>query len=235
MILRAPRVHCYFPAGTPSLRPPRAHCTVLRRGEALALRWPDVDLERGALRIRETLRIDGRLLVTEPETAKSKRFVPISVQTERLLRDLRDARPRSACAPARPGSRAATCSPPSSANPATRATPCGPSRQRPPGPGSRRGPAPAPALGGQRDAHAWRPAPGGLRGPRPLIGRDHRRRLRARRTRRFARRHRHPRRRPRQVRVTKWWSDRSGKPSGAVPDFSGTAPDLRFHCRADRI
>jgi integrase len=154
MILRGPRVHCYFPAGTPSLRPPRAHRTVLRLGEALALRWPDVDLERGALRIRGTLRIDGRLLVTEPETAKPKRFVPISVQTERLLRDLRDARPRTACAPARPGSRAATCSPPSSANPATRATPCGPSRQRPPGPGSRGGPAPAPALGGQRDAHA---------------------------------------------------------------------------------
>jgi integrase len=47
MILRGPRVHCHFPAGTPSLRPPRAHRTVLRRGEALALRWPDVDLERG--------------------------------------------------------------------------------------------------------------------------------------------------------------------------------------------
>ncbi|MCW2742975.1 MAG: Phage integrase [Blastococcus sp.] len=117
MFLRGPRVHCYFPAGTPSLRPTRAHRTVLRRGEALALRWPDVDLERGALRIRGTLRIDGRLLVTEPETAEPKRFVPISVQ-------------------ARPTRRP---------------------RQRPPGPGSRRGPAPAPALGGRRDAHARAP------------------------------------------------------------------------------
>ena len=39
--------------------------------------------------MRGTLaRIDGQLLVTEPKTAKSKRFVPISEPAERLLRDL---------------------------------------------------------------------------------------------------------------------------------------------------
>ena len=172
MILRGPRVHCHFPAGPPSLRPPRgtAPCCAAARPW---LSGGPTSISSGGRSGSGNQRIDGRLLVTEPETAKSKRFVPISVQTERLLRDLRDARPRSAWASARPGRRAATCSPPSSANPATRATPCGPSRQRPPGPGSRRGPAPAPALGGQRDAHAWRPAQGGLRDPRPPIGRDH--------------------------------------------------------------
>lgn len=64
--------------------------TGLRRGEALALKWSDVDLEHGRLRVRGTLaRIDGELVVTEPKTAKSKRFVPISAPAERVLRELR--------------------------------------------------------------------------------------------------------------------------------------------------
>jgi integrase len=66
--------------------------TGLRRGEALALQWTDVDLAKGMLRVRGTFsRIDGELLVTEPKTAKSKRFVPISAPAERLLRDLQAA------------------------------------------------------------------------------------------------------------------------------------------------
>jgi integrase len=61
--------------------------TALRRGEALALQWSDVDLDKGPLRVRGTLsRIDGQLLVTEPKPAKSKRFVPISEPAEQLLR-----------------------------------------------------------------------------------------------------------------------------------------------------
>ncbi len=60
--------------------------TGLRRGEALALQWSDVDLVKGVLRVRGTLsRIDGELTVTEPKTAKSKRFLPISEPAERLL------------------------------------------------------------------------------------------------------------------------------------------------------
>jgi integrase len=62
----------------------------LRRGEALALQWSDVDLAKGMLRVLGTLsRIEGELLVTEPKTAKSKLFVRISAPAERLLRDLR--------------------------------------------------------------------------------------------------------------------------------------------------
>jgi integrase len=60
--------------------------TGLRRGEALALQWSDVDLGKGTLRVRGTLsRIDGHLVVTEPKTAKSKRSLPISQPAERLL------------------------------------------------------------------------------------------------------------------------------------------------------
>src|SRR3954470_13905163 len=60
--------------------------TGLRRGEALALKWTDVDLERHTLRVRGTLsRIDGQLTVTEPKTAKSRRFVPISAPAQQLL------------------------------------------------------------------------------------------------------------------------------------------------------
>lgn len=63
--------------------------TGLRRGEALALQWADVDFARSLLRVRGTLsRIDGELLVTEPKTAKSKRFVPLSEPTARLLHDV---------------------------------------------------------------------------------------------------------------------------------------------------
>jgi len=55
-------------------------------------RWTDVDLERKTLRVRGTLaRIDGDLVVTDPETAKSRRFVPISAPTERILREIRTA------------------------------------------------------------------------------------------------------------------------------------------------
>ena len=64
--------------------------TGLRRGEALALLWSDVDLEKGLLRVRGTLaRVQGRLLVTEPKTAKSRRFVSLSAPAERLLHGIR--------------------------------------------------------------------------------------------------------------------------------------------------
>ena len=43
--------------------------TGLRRGEALALRWSDVDLTNGLLRVRGTLsRVNGHLVISEPKT-----------------------------------------------------------------------------------------------------------------------------------------------------------------------
>jgi integrase len=54
----------------------------------LALQWSDIDLRRGTLRVRGTpARVEGRLPVTEPKTAKSKRVVPISEPVEQLLHD----------------------------------------------------------------------------------------------------------------------------------------------------
>lgn len=64
--------------------------TGLRRGEALALHWRDVDLEEGLLRVRGTLaRVDGELVVTDTKTEKSKRPVPLSPDAVEILRKVR--------------------------------------------------------------------------------------------------------------------------------------------------
>ena len=50
----------------------------LRRGEALDLRWCDVDLTLGELRISQTLqRVEGRLQVVPPKSERSRRRVPL--------------------------------------------------------------------------------------------------------------------------------------------------------------
>lgn len=51
--------------------------TGLRRGEALALRWEDVDLDRGEARVSGTLvrQDDGPLEVVKTKTARSRRVV----------------------------------------------------------------------------------------------------------------------------------------------------------------
>jgi integrase len=62
--------------------------TGLRRGEALALHWSDVDLASGHVRVRWTLsRIERRLVFDEPKTERSRRFVPLpSPVTDTLKR-----------------------------------------------------------------------------------------------------------------------------------------------------
>ncbi|MDV2684010.1 site-specific integrase [Alkalihalophilus lindianensis] len=51
----------------------------LRRGEVLGLKWEDIDLGKGKLRVRRSLtRINGRLSFKEPKTLKSKRQISIS-------------------------------------------------------------------------------------------------------------------------------------------------------------
>lgn len=66
--------------------------TGMRRGEALALRWEDVDLEAGVLRVRGTLsRVDGELVRTNPKTAKSTREIPVTPGVVALIRSHRDA------------------------------------------------------------------------------------------------------------------------------------------------
>jgi integrase len=69
--------------------------TGLRRGEALALRWADVDLDRQVLRVRGTLtRADGQLVVTSTKTEKSRRTVPLSVSAITMLEQVRSRQRR---------------------------------------------------------------------------------------------------------------------------------------------
>jgi integrase len=50
----------------------------LRLGEALGLRWEDVDFENQTLSVRQALqRVDGKLQFVEPKSDKSRRSVPL--------------------------------------------------------------------------------------------------------------------------------------------------------------
>jgi integrase len=61
--------------------------TGLRRGEALALYWSDIDLDGAMLRVRWTLTrtSQGRQL-GEPKSEKSRRTVPLPRSTVEVLR-----------------------------------------------------------------------------------------------------------------------------------------------------
>ena len=61
--------------------------TGLRRGEALGLRWEDVDLEAGRLAVRRALVPSGReVLVSEPKTARGRRVVALDPETVAVLK-----------------------------------------------------------------------------------------------------------------------------------------------------
>ncbi|GAB3607945.1 site-specific integrase [Humibacter ginsengiterrae] len=61
--------------------------TGLRKGEALALHWEHIDLDASTARIAGTLsRVNGRLIVTTPKTAKSRRTLTLSPGVVALLR-----------------------------------------------------------------------------------------------------------------------------------------------------
>jgi integrase len=61
--------------------------TGLRRGELLALRWQDIDLDRGILTVRQTM-IDrsGTLSFSTPKTHRSRRSVDLSSSAVALLK-----------------------------------------------------------------------------------------------------------------------------------------------------
>jgi integrase len=66
--------------------------TGLRRGEAAAVRWSDVDLEGGTMKVAHTMaRVDGRLVISEPKTARSRRTVPLSPVVVTMLKAHRKA------------------------------------------------------------------------------------------------------------------------------------------------
>ncbi len=61
--------------------------TGVRRGEALALHWSDIDLDGRMLTVRGTLgRVGGELIITEPKTDRSRRSVPLSAPLVTMLR-----------------------------------------------------------------------------------------------------------------------------------------------------
>ena len=73
----------------------------LRRGEALALRWSDLDLDAGMLKVAGTLgRVNRSLSISEPKTAKSRRVVPLSGDVVALLRKHRTEQKRQRLAAA---------------------------------------------------------------------------------------------------------------------------------------
>ncbi len=64
--------------------------TGMRRGEALALKWADVDFDAKLIRVRGTLaRVGGELVVQDPKTTKSRRAIHLSDHTAALFRTLR--------------------------------------------------------------------------------------------------------------------------------------------------
>ena len=59
----------------------------LRRGEACGLRWTDVDLDAGMLRVRRTLLASGQDVIEgEPKTRRSRRTVDLDASTVTMLR-----------------------------------------------------------------------------------------------------------------------------------------------------
>jgi len=61
--------------------------TGMRRGEALGLRWSDVDLENARLAVRRALiPINREVVVSEPKTAKGRRVIAIDPGTVEVLK-----------------------------------------------------------------------------------------------------------------------------------------------------
>ena len=61
--------------------------TGMRRGEALGLRWEDVDLEQGRLSVRRALIPNGKtVVVSEPKTARGRRVVALDPGTVEVLK-----------------------------------------------------------------------------------------------------------------------------------------------------
>jgi integrase len=61
--------------------------TGMRRGEALGLRWEDVDLEAGRLSVRRALiPMGAAVIVSEPKTAKSRRSIALDAGTVEALK-----------------------------------------------------------------------------------------------------------------------------------------------------
>jgi integrase len=66
--------------------------TGIRRGEAVALKWENIDLNARTMKISSTVsRIDGRLVTSDPKTQRSRRVVPLSPGLVTMLKAHRKA------------------------------------------------------------------------------------------------------------------------------------------------
>lgn len=88
--LTMPEVHTLLAAARESRYGPTLRIIAylgLRKGEALALTWDDIDFEKRTLSVRGTLsRVNGKVVVNEPKTASGKRVLPMSDSVISLLR-----------------------------------------------------------------------------------------------------------------------------------------------------
>lgn len=67
-----------------------------RRGEALGLDWPDVDLDAGTVTIRRQYTVvAGRATLKDVKTARGRRTVDLDAETVAVLRDWRKRQPRA--------------------------------------------------------------------------------------------------------------------------------------------
>ena len=156
--------------------------TGMRRGEALGLRWSDLDLEAGRARVVQTIiQIAGVVSVGEPKTGRGRRSVSLDSATVAVLRDHRHRmrqerllvgadfqRPRTRVPPAR-----RELAPPRGGQRGVPA-PGAPLRPAPTHPAR-----PPPHLG-HAGAGAWHPPPGRPGAPRALHDRHHPRHLQPR-------------------------------------------------------
>jgi integrase len=63
----------------------------LRIGEVLGLRWEDVDLDAGTLRVVQAVqRVGGKLVISPPKTQRSRRVLPLPGALAHALADRRD-------------------------------------------------------------------------------------------------------------------------------------------------
>ena len=65
--------------------------TGLRRGELLGLKWEDIDLDQGVIRVRrQVARINGKVQEMPLKTKNSYRSIAISQDAVQMLREMKD-------------------------------------------------------------------------------------------------------------------------------------------------
>ena len=94
--------------------------TGMRRGEAIGLRWQDVDLENSRLSVRRALIPTNReVVISEPKTAKGRRVIALDPATVEVLKSQAARQLDEQRSGTRPGSTQGWCSRPRTAPPST--------------------------------------------------------------------------------------------------------------------